>query len=149
MPLQERAVQPWKDMKDAAKTEGQLLTLTAAYRSADEQKSIFMERLSANRISIEGIARGTYDNQVNQLLRTTAVPGYSRHHTGYTIDIGCQNDPDVVFEASLCFKWLSADNYKNTKRFGWIPCYPEGAGEQGPDPESWEYAWVGTDALTE
>lgn len=149
MKLQQRAAQPWLDMQEAAKKDGQQLALTAAYRSAEDQKNIFLDKLSKSGISIQGIADGRYDDKLSDILRTTGVPGFSRHHTGYTIDIGCDNDPGVVFEVSSCFKWLSSDNYKNAKTYGWIPSYPDGAGEQGPDPESWEYVWVGVEALTE
>jgi len=33
------------------------------------------------------------------------------------------------------------------KRFGFIPSYPENSGKQGPEPEPWEYVWVGEDVL--
>ncbi len=145
--LQERAAQPWLDMKAAAKAQGINLGLTAGYRSAEDQKMIFLNRLAG--VAPAVIASGAYDAQINQVLRSTALPGYSRHHTGYTIDISCENDPYPVFERSKCFTWLSANNYENAKKYGWIPSYPDGAGQQGPDPESWEYVWVGTDAVTE
>jgi LAS superfamily LD-carboxypeptidase LdcB len=79
----------------------------------------------------------------------TAVPGYSRHHTGYTVDIACENQTTLSFIYTVCFKWLSQNNYERTKKFGWIPSYPEEAVLQGPEPESWEYVWVGIDAVTE
>lgn len=147
MLLQERAAQPWLDLQSAGKQDGQLLTLTAAYRSADEQKQIFLERMG--KLTLAQIPTGAYDGRIGQVLSLTALPGYSRHHTGYTIDVACDNDPYVVFDKSDCFTWLSQDNYKNTKRFGWIPSYPEGVGKQGPEPESWEYVWVGLDSVTE
>lgn len=145
--LQERASDPWLEMQANAKSSGVMLGLTAGYRSAEDQKTIFLNRLGG--VSASTIASGAYDSQINQVLRTTALPGYSRHHTGYTVDISCQNDPYPVFEKSLCNKWLSANNYENAKKFGWIPSYPDGAGQQGPDPESWEYVWAGKDTLTE
>lgn len=147
MVLQERAAVPWLEMQAAAKKDGHRITLTAAYRSAGEQKEIFLSRLG--NLQLSAVANGAYDSRITQVLSMTALPGYSRHHTGYTVDIGCENDPAVVFEKSACFDWLHADNYKNAKRFGWIPSYPEDVTEQGPEPESWEYVWVGLDALTE
>ncbi len=145
--LQERATQPWLDMKAAAKAQGINLGLTAGYRSAEDQKAIFLNRLVG--VAPAAIASGAYDAQINQVLRSTALPGYSRHHTGYTVDISCENDPYPTFKNSKCFTWLSANNYENAKKHGWIPSYPDGAGQQGPDPESWEYVWVGVDTLTE
>lgn len=147
--LQERAVQPWLDLKNAAKTAGLDLNLTAAYRSSKDQREIFLEQLNAYRINVSRIPEGIYDSQINQVLTSVAVPGYSRHHTGYTIDVSCGNVGGSSFKFTACFKWLEADNYKNSKLYGWIPSYPDGAGLQGPEPEPWEYVWVGVDAVTE
>jgi zinc D-Ala-D-Ala carboxypeptidase len=147
MLLQDRAERDWNTLVNEARKDGMSLTLTAAYRSADKQKEIFLDRLG--RISPSEIISGKVDAKINEILRTTALPGYSRHHTGYTVDIACQNDPNVVFEASVCFGWLSNNNYEKAKEQGWIPSYPAGAGKQGPDPEAWEYVWAGKEILTE
>jgi LAS superfamily LD-carboxypeptidase LdcB len=147
--LQQRAAQPWLEMKTEAEKDGVKLGITAAYRSADDQKAIFVARLAQAGIPIVFIGSGAYDAQLNQLLSTTAIPGYSRHHSGYTIDISCENEPNRSFQYTVCFDWLNANNYEKTKKHGWIPSYPENAEEQGPEPESWEYVWVGTDAVTE
>lgn len=149
MSLQEKASQPWVDLQNKAKEAGQILKITAAYRSAADQRTIFLNRLSAQGVVNDQIATGRYDSQINRVLASTAPPGYSRHHSGYTVDIACENDPYSTFDKSLCFEWLSADNYKNAKIFGWIPSYPIGTDKQGPEPEAWEYAWVGKDTLTE
>lgn len=147
--LQQRAAQPWLGIVAAAKKDGINLGLTAAYRSAEDQKKIFVARLSQLGIPLPEIAVGTRDAEVSQVLRMTAIPGYSRHHTGYTVDISCEDMPGSSFVYTTCFKWLNANNYEHAKTFGWIPSYPEGTGNQGPDPESWEYVWVGKDAVTE
>lgn len=147
--LQQRAAQPWLDLVIAAKKDGLTIGLTAAYRSAEEQKQIFTTRLAQLGIPVEEIAAGRRDAEISQVLRMTAIPGYSRHHTGYTVDISCEDMPNSSFAYTTCFKWLSANNYEHAKLHGWIPSYPEGTGNQGPDPETWEYVWVGKDAVTE
>ena len=147
--LQQKAALPWLDLKKAAQADGINLGLTAAYRSADEQKQIFLDRVRSTGIPVAAVGSGLYDLQISNILRTTAIPGYSRHHTGYTVDIACENEPRTSFMFTSCFQWLSANNYEKAKLHGWIPSYPEGAGQQGPDPESWEYVWVGKDALTD
>ncbi len=147
--LQERAVQPWIDLKNAAKTAGLDLNLTATYRSSKDQREIFLEQLNGYRVNISSIPDGVYDSQINKILTSVAVPGYSRHHTGYTVDISCGSVGGPSFKFTECFEWLSVDNYKNSKTHGWIPSYPDGAGMQGPEPEPWEYVWVGVDAVTE
>ncbi len=147
--LQQRAAQPWLDLQAAARKDNIHLGLSAAYRSADEQTQIFLDRLAQTGIPVEGIATGAYDEQIVYVLKTAAIPGFSRHHTGYTIDIACEDQPASSFAYTVCFKWLSANNYEHAKNFGWIPSYPEETELQGPDPESWEYVWVGRATLTE
>lgn len=145
--LQQRAAQPWLDLQAKAKSEGIIISLKDGFRSAEDQRTIFLSRIKS--ISLADIAAGRADAAVNNVLMTTALPGYSRHHTGYTVDIACDSHANVKFENSKCFEWLNKDNYLNAKTFGWIPSYPDGAGNQGPDPESWEYVWVGTEILQE
>ncbi|HEX5456706.1 MAG TPA: D-alanyl-D-alanine carboxypeptidase family protein [Candidatus Saccharimonadales bacterium] len=145
MVLQPKAAKGWNDLKTRAGKQDINMSLMAAYRSAEDEKSIFLDRLKG--IPVEYIAAGKADSQVDTVLAHTALPGYSRHHTGYTVDIACDSQPGVKFENSVCFKWLSVNNYLNAKKSGWIPSYPPGAGKQGPEPEPWEYVWVGTNAL--
>ena len=38
---------------------------------------------------------------------------------------------------------MSADNYAAAKVFGFVPSYPVGATAIGPDPEPWEFTYVG------
>ena len=146
--LQPLAALSWTDLKAAAKKDSVPLSLLSAYRSPDYQRTLFMSRLLAKGTSIAQIAAGQGDAAVTATLGITAVPGYSRHHTGYTIDLWCE-DGSGSFLASRCYKWISESNYQKAKEAGWIPSYPDGAGEQGPEPEPWEYIWVGKEAVTE
>lgn len=147
--LQQRAAESWTNLKKAAEQDSIFLTLTDGYRSADDQKAIFLSRLDQQGIQISRIASGSENSKLDQLMTITAPPSYSRHHNGYTVDIACDNQPGGMFETSTCFDWISAENYKNAKTHGWIPSYPEGAQGQGPEPEAWEYVWVGVDTLIE
>lgn len=146
--LQPLAAESWKTLKEAAKKDGIPLSLNAAYRSIDYQRDLFLQRLYANGTTALQIAQGAGDSAINGTLGLTAVPGYSRHHTGYTIDLWCE-DGSYTFASSSCFNWISKDNYRIAKENGWIPSYPEGTDQQGPEPEPWEYVWVGVDALRE
>lgn len=146
--LQPLAYQGWLSLKDAATKQGIPILLYSAYRSPEFQRDIFMERLLSTGATPERIALGFADSAVRATLEITAVPGYSRHHSGYTADFRC-DDGSVNFGFSKCFVWLNANNYNNAKEHGWIPSYPEEAQLQGPEPEPWEYIWVGRDALSE
>lgn len=147
--LQPKAADGWAQLKSKARADGIILGLTAGYRSAAGAKKLFLEKIRDQHIAFSLIASGKYDNQLQQILANNALPGYSRHHSGYGIDISCPNEPSVIFKRSTCFAWLSKNNYQNAKASGWIPSYPPGAGQQGPDPEPWEYIWVGIEALLE
>jgi D-alanyl-D-alanine carboxypeptidase len=144
--LQPLAAIAWRELKAAAARDGIPLSLLSAYRSPQYQRDLFMSRLKG--ATVAQIAAGQGDAAVNTTLGVTAVPGYSRHHTGYTIDLWCE-DGSGKFLASRCYTWISANNYKVAKQTGWIPSYPDGVDMQGPEPEPWEYVWVGKDLVTD
>lgn len=146
--LQAHAAIAWQELKAAAAKEGIPLTLVSGYRSVDYQRDLFLGRLRALGATNADIAAGRADNLISKVLEVAAPPGYSRHHTGYTIDLACNSIGLHAFTRTACFKWLSADNYLNAKRYGFIPSYPEGASTQGPEAESWEYVWVGQAAVS-
>ena len=147
--LQADAATAWEKMKLAASEENLVMSLVSGYRSVDDQRQLFLQRLSATGVSIEDVAEGLADAQVNKVLTTTSIPGYSKHHTGYTLDLFCAGFAFEKFKDSTCHTWLSNDNFKNAKLFGFIPSYPSDADGQGPDPEAWEYVYVGTELLYE
>lgn len=146
--LQPLAAESWLRLKAESIRAGKKLRIISAYRPMDYQKDLFVSRLLSKGVTLNQIASGTGDTTVEETLHITAIPGYSRHHTGYTVDFWC-DDNSSRFVSSTCYQWLSADNYKNAKLFGWIPSYPDGADDQGPEPEPWEYVWVGDVAVRE
>lgn len=144
--LQPLAFSSWQELKKSAEAEGIPLKLNSGYRSIEMQRQLFMSRLRSIGATNSLIANGDADNQIVSVLSQAAIPGYSRHHTGYTVDFVCANGIQT-FETTTCYKWLSNNNYLNAKKHGWIPSYPEGANKQGPEPEPWEYIWVGVQTL--
>jgi len=145
--FQQKAVDSYKLLEKAAHDASIPLVIAAAFRSPEDQRELFMTRMSAAGITPAQIAAGGVDDAVRQLLALTAIPGYSRHHTGYTLDLGC--DGYAVFVNSPCYTWLTQNNFEHAKTYGWVPSYPGGATDQGPEPEPWEFVWVGTDVLYE
>jgi LAS superfamily LD-carboxypeptidase LdcB len=146
--LQPLAAESWRSLKKAAHDDGYPISLLSGYRSLEYQRELFMQRLRENGGSVTRIARGFGDAAVRKTLELTAPPGYSRHHTGYTIDLWCE-DGSSTFLSSRCYEWISAENYQKAKEHGWIPSYPDGTSRQGPEPEPWEYVWVGRSSLLE
>lgn len=147
--IQPNALKAWQEMKAAALNDGVELQMTSAYRSIEVQRALFLRRMKDDFVYTESVAAGYVDHLVEKLLTRAAPPGYSRHHTGYTIDLACDDIGLDAFTTTPCFKWLSKNNYENAKKFGWVPSYPDGANLQGPEPEPWEYIWVSTYSLYE
>jgi LAS superfamily LD-carboxypeptidase LdcB len=154
--LEPRALEAWRGLQAAAAAQGQRLELVSGFRSVARQRAIFLgalaergrQRLGRGYTAAE-IAEGTADEALEATLAESAPPGFSRHHTGFALDL---NDPSggrpfTEFGGSRAYRWLAADNFLEAKRFGFIPSYPPGADSQGPDPEPWEFVWVGGAAL--
>ncbi len=134
------------NMRDAMKKDGAILHFVSAYRSSSHQRRIFQRKMGA--VDVSKIPSGIYDKKIDTVLKVSSIPGYSKHHSGYAVDFGCGNDYLVYsFNTTNCYQWLSKNNFENAKRFGFIPSYPDGAEKQGPDPEPWEFVWVGVDTI--
>lgn len=146
----------WNQMIAAAAKDNIQLGLVSGYRSVEVQKNLFISRLEQQATSMINrmysnteIALGNADAAINLVLSHTAAPGYSKHHTGYTLDI---NDLGAgldftQFGTTAGYTWIAVDNFSKAKEFGFIPSYPIGASNAGPQPEAWEFTWVGIDVL--
>lgn len=149
--LQPEAARAWLELKSASTKEGFPIGLVSGFRSTTSQQQIFMNRLRAAvgaPFDIENIASGMYDSQIQSVLNFSSIPGYSKHHTGFVIDVNdIKTGAFTTFASSGGYAWLSANNYYNAKRFGFIPSYPLNGGPYGPQPEAWEYVYVGVAAL--
>ncbi|MFT4532233.1 MAG: LAS superfamily LD-carboxypeptidase LdcB [Candidatus Saccharimonadales bacterium] len=146
--LQDSVHQPWLDLQAEALSEGYDISIVSAFRSVDTQRSLFLARLAAEGVNVDNVAAGLADAEVDTVLITSSIPGYSKHHTGYTFDLLCAGYGFDDFVSSDCNDWLEANNYEKAKKHGFIPSYPPDADLQGPDPEAWEYVYVGIDLLT-
>lgn len=134
--MQAAAAEAWERLQAAARESGHRIEVTSGYRSVTDQRSVFLSRLY-----------GTSTSAIDSRLAYAAPPGASRHHTGHTLDIKQTGGTINTFRTSRAYAWLSADNFFNAKRFGFIPSYPEDGPPQGPVPEAWEYVYVGLDRL--
>lgn len=145
--LQIEAKNSWLELQANAKKDGLNLVLVSGYRSIADQKSLFIGDLRATGFGNQDILNGLADSAIDEILQTRSIPGYSRHHTGFTFDLGCNSSDLVNFKTTACYDWISKDNYYQAKKAGLIPSYPAGVTTQGPNPEEWEYVWVGIDSL--
>lgn len=103
------AARGWVAMKSAAQSEGVGLQIVSAYRSVERQADIIRRKLEQGQTPAA-------------ILRASAPPGYSEHHTGCAIDIataGCE-PLEEIFETSDAFSWLT----RHAGRFDFYLSYP-------------------------
>ncbi len=125
--LTPEAAAAWRRMKQAAAGEGVVLRLISAFRSVDRQAEILKEKLAAGAT-------------VEEILKASAPPGYSEHHTGCAIDIDTEGAPplEIEFERTPAFAWLKA----NAGRFGFMLSFPQG-NRYGYQYEPWHWFYSG------
>ncbi|MCF6288205.1 MAG: D-alanyl-D-alanine carboxypeptidase family protein [Proteobacteria bacterium] len=109
--LHPAAKKAWLKMQQNACQDNIELQIISAFRSLTYQKQLIDNKL----------ANG---NSIAQILKVNTLPGYSEHHTGCAIDIGCAGAAilEQDFENSPAFKWL----VKNARKFNFIMSYPKG-----------------------
>jgi hypothetical protein len=144
VPLTPDTAAAFQRLLAAARARGLPLGATSGYRSIDTQRGIFLRKLGGYTAS--QIAAGNADGAIGSALRFNSIPGYSKHHTAHAIDL-VAGGTLASFENSPTEQWLRADNFFVAKQFGFIPSYPRGATTQGPEPEPWEYIYVGQQAI--
>jgi len=121
------AASAWNAMKAAAAKDAVLLQVVSAYRSVDYQDGIIRRKLEKGQL-------------IDEILRVSAAPGHSEHHTGRALDI---TTPGVAvleeeFEETEAFSWLNA----HAGRFGFYLSFPRG-NPHGVAYEPWHWAWRG------
>jgi zinc D-Ala-D-Ala carboxypeptidase len=105
------AAERWLGMRRAAVGDGIKFILISGFRSLERQRELIENKLK----------RG---DQLAEVLKVLAAPGYSQHHTGLALDIGGATGFDLTeaFEQTDAFKWLVA----HAKEFGFTMPYPRG-----------------------
>lgn len=123
--LERQAAVQWQSMRATAEREGVILDGVSAFRSFDYQKQIIARKLAAGQT-------------LEQILRVSALPGFSEHHTGRAIDIGTAGCPPLTeaFEHTAAFVWLT----KRAQDFGFRLSYPRG-NSHGVIFEPWHWVW--------
>jgi zinc D-Ala-D-Ala carboxypeptidase len=109
--LAPEAAERWLELKGAAVGAGIEFTLISGFRSLERQRELIENKLK----------RG---DQLTEVLKVLAAPGYSQHHTGLALDIGAATGFDLTeaFEQTDAFRWLVA----HAKEFGFMMPYSRG-----------------------
>lgn len=138
------AAHAFNQMRAQASREGVRISVGSGFRSPARQREIFIGRFEGfgGRGDRAGMLSGRYDGALEKTLQFHSTPPTSSHHTGYAMDISGRNG--FLKTNHPEYAWVSANNFAKAKQFGFIPRYPEGTTPQGPDPEPWEFVWVGT-----
>lgn len=123
--LTPRAAQAWRKMRDAAAADGVTLLPLSAFRSVARQTWIIRRKL----------ARG---QPIATILRVSAVPGCSEHHTGRALDLGARGQRALTgaFARTREFRWLQ----RHAARFKFFMSYPP-RNSQGIKYEPWHWCW--------
>jgi zinc D-Ala-D-Ala carboxypeptidase len=123
--LAPRAAAAWRKMQAAATQDGVTLVPLSAFRSVARQTLIIRRKLAAGQ-------------RIAAILRVSAVPGCSEHHTGRALDLGAPGH--LKLEASFArtreFRWLK----RHAAQFGFQLSYPRG-NRQGIAHEPWHWCW--------
>ena len=117
------AARAWQALRTAAADHGIALLLISAFRSVEFQAALLRAKLD----------RGM---PLAEVLRVNAPPGYSEHHGGRAVDIGCAGTAalDEAFEATPAYAWLQ----KHAAEHGFTLSYPRG-NRQGYLYEPWHW----------
>lgn len=119
------AAKAFAAMRASANDDGIDLQVVSAFRSIEYQLGIIERKL----------ARGL---SIDEILRVSAAPGYSEHHSGRALDLTTPNFAGLEeeFERSPAFRWLQ----RNAKRRGFALSYPRG-NPHGIAYEPWHWCW--------
>lgn len=103
----------WLEMRKDASARGIELMTRSAFRSWKRQARL-IEKALANREE---------PRTLPEVLTRIAPPGFSEHHTGCAIDIGCPEcfPPTQDFAKTRAYAWLT----RNARRYGFRMSYPE------------------------
>ncbi|MEO5560486.1 MAG: M15 family metallopeptidase [Dokdonella sp.] len=123
--LAPRAARAFERMHTAAAADAIELQLVSAFRSTEYQLGILKRKLE----------RG---QSMDEILRVSAAPGYSEHHSGRAIDLTSPGYPalEETFEASPAFAWLC----RRASQFGFTLSYPRGNPHRIAY-EPWHWCW--------
>jgi len=123
--LQPPAARALLRMREAAQRDGVPLQIVSAFRSIEYQLGIIERKLG----------RGL---TMAEILRVSAAPGYSEHHTGRCVDITTPGFTPLEeeFEHSPAFAWLQ----RNAATYRFALSYPRG-NRHGIAYEPWHWCW--------
>ncbi|NBB91931.1 MAG: D-alanyl-D-alanine carboxypeptidase family protein [Gammaproteobacteria bacterium] len=107
--LAPNAADAYKRMRDAALASNIQIRLVSGFRATAYQANLFRRKLDQG-------------HTVSEILRVSAPPGYSEHHSGRAVDVttqGCK-PLEEAFAQTEAYAWLLS----NARFFGFRESYP-------------------------
>lgn len=116
----------WQEMQSAARDAGIALLIVSGFRSFEYQAELIRKKIEAGQ-------------ELGDILKVNAAPGFSEHHTGRAIDIATPGSRPLTeeFETSPAYAWLQ----ENAAGFGFRMSYPRDNPE-GFIYEPWHWAKI-------
>ena len=123
--LQPASAMAWYEIRNAAESDGITLQVVSAYRSVGYQLSIIERKRLAGQ-------------SIKEILKVSAAPGYSEHHSGDALDIACPGSKPLeeCFEKTAAFEWLTG----NAERYGFRLSFPRN-NRHGIAYEPWHWRY--------
>lgn len=119
------AAAAWRSLKRVGARAGLDLRIVSAFRSIERQAELIRHKLDAGQA-------------IDDVLRISAPPGYSEHHTGRAVDVGAPGrmSLEIDFDRSDEFAWL----VRHGGEFGFTLSYPAG-NPHGFQYEPWHWCY--------
>lgn len=128
--LEQKAARAFAKMQAAASKVGIQLLPMSGYRTLTKQQKLFFD---------DAAARGEV---LRHRAKVCAPPGFSEHHTGYSLDLGDATHReaglDLRFKDTPAFRWLK----RNAARYHFEMSFPKG-NRQKVEYEPWHWRYVG------
>ena len=114
----------------AARDNGVWIVPVSGYRDVEKQRNLFQAQIRRK-------------GSEKEAAKSSAPPGYSEHHTGYTIDLtdGRLVNRDITsdFASTDAYRWL----VDNAHQFGFELSFPKN-NSQGVKYEPWHWRYIGS-----
>ncbi|MDJ0517748.1 MAG: M15 family metallopeptidase [Trichodesmium sp. MO_231.B1] len=128
--LNQEAAQKLMELIYAARTEGIWIIVISGFRTIQQQQILW--KAQVKKLGSE-----------QQAAKFNAPPGYSEHHTGYAVDLGDGQFPNLdlttEFENTTAFQWLKI----HAQEYGFEMSFPPN-NSQGISYEPWHWRFIGS-----
>lgn len=123
--LSPQAAEAWQAMKTTAQYQGVDIQVVSGFRSVQYQADLIRKKLSS-------------DQPMERILRASAAPGYSEHHSGNALDL---TTPGITplwqeFAMSRAYEWLQSQ----ARFYGFRESFPK-HNRHGIEWEPWHWCY--------